>query len=328
MILAFILIFLFVLAITIFGIRMGRVSRVVRHIDNFALINELTARKSFSESILIDFTRFRDSIANFLQKNEVMKNSWPSYELTLKRAGLLGMRPSQVIANKLLMGVVVSTFILIINYISFGLYYFYSGLIGYILGWLLIDQFYAFRKRRRLHSIDSNLINALSAMNSAFRSGNSIGQAVKIVNDELEGFVGEEFGFIYKDISLGLSVSEAFERFADRVPLEEVQLITSTISISSYLGGDITKVFESIEISILNRRRVIDEVNAITSTARSTGNIMIGIPFLLIVAIQFIMPDFFEPLFESDIGYLLIGAVILLDIFALIIMRRMMRIKL
>ncbi len=307
---------------------MNRVSRIVKQIDNFALINELTARKSFFENIIDGYRRFRDSIASFIEKEKLFSKSWIKYELVLKRAGLINMKPPQIIANKLIIAGIAILVMFVVNYISFKMYYVYSFVFAGLFGWIIVDQFYTLRKNRRLRIIDNNLINALSAMNSAFRSGNSIGQAVKIVSEELEGYVGEEFGFIYRDISLGMSVSESFERFADRVPLEEVQLITSTISISSYLGGDITKVFESIEISILNRRRVIDEVNAITSSARSTGNIMIGIPFILIVAIQFIMPDFFNPLFESQIGYFLIGAVVVLDIFALFIMRKMMKVEL
>ena len=80
-------------------------------------------------------------------------------------------------------------------------------------------------------------------------------QAIEIVAKELKGPISQEFKKMHLEISYGLSLDVVFERFSKRIESEEVSYITSSLSILNKTGGNIIKVFSSIEKMLFNKRK-------------------------------------------------------------------------
>lgn len=176
-------------------------------------------------------------------------------------------------------------------------------------------------------SMQEDLLKALTLINHSFQSGNSILQAIKTVSDELDTPLGNEFNRIYKDISYGLSLTTAFKRFSDRIKLDEVNYITTSLIILNETGGDIVSVFQSIEDNFYTRRSLNQELRAITASSRALFFILTSVPIILFIMIVTFSPDYFGVLFSTPIGILIFGFIILLYLVYIIIVRRIMRVE-
>ena len=82
-------------------------------------------------------------------------------------------------------------------------------------------------------------------MNNSFKAGSNVTKAVETVIDELDGPIKDEFRKIYIDINYGLSLDVVFNRFYERVKLEDAQYLTSSLSLLNKTGGNIVKVFKN-----------------------------------------------------------------------------------
>ena len=60
---------------------------------------------------------------------------------------------------------------------------------------------------------------------------------------------------MYVDLTYGLSLDVVFQRFEDRVKLNDVKYITTSLTILNNTGGNIVKVFESVEKTFFNNKK-------------------------------------------------------------------------
>ena len=91
--------------------------------------------------------------------------------------------------------------------------------------------------------LENDLLQAIIIMNNAFKSGRSISQAIELVTKELKGPIAEEFKKMSLELSFGLSIDVVFKRFGERVKIDEINYLTSSLSILNKTGGNIIKVF-------------------------------------------------------------------------------------
>ena len=67
------------------------------------------------------------------------------------------------------------------------------------------------------------------------------------LTEEENKMVLEEFDIIAKDLNYGLDLTTVFSRFYDRVKVDEIKYITSSLSLLNKTGGNIVSVFNMIE---------------------------------------------------------------------------------
>ena len=100
------------------------------------------------------------------------------------------------------------------------------------VSFFMIDIILIIVYKKKRNTIEAGLLQAIVIMNSAFKSGKNIWQAINIVKTSTESPIKEEFEIISKDIDYGLDLLTVFERFYNRVKVEEVKYI-----LSSYYQG-------------------------------------------------------------------------------------------
>ena len=85
-------------------------------------------------------------------------------------------------------------------------------------------------------------------------------QAIETVKNELEGPIALEFQKISLDISYGLSLDTVFNRFYNRVQVEDAKYIASSLTLLNKTGGNIVKVFSMIEKSFFDKKKLGNKV--------------------------------------------------------------------
>lgn len=200
-------------------------------------------------------------------------------------------------------------------------------MVSALLGFFSIDIYFKFYDYIKKRQIEQDLLNAIIIMNNAFRSGRSTMQAIEIVAKELKGPISQEFKKMHLEISYGLSLDVVFERFSKRVESEEVSYITSSLSILNKTGGNIIKVFSSVEKMLFNKRKLKQEMKSLTSSANMISKILLIMPFVFITIITILNPSYFIPLLNTTIGNILLFIIILIYGLYAFIVNKIMKVR-
>ncbi len=204
---------------------------------------------------------------------------------------------------------------------------FIEMIIALLLGYILVDIVYFVRYHFYRNHVENDLLQAVIVMNNAFKSGHSIPQAIELVAEELDGDIHEEFERMRKELDMGLSTDEVFNRFATRVEIPEVTYINSSISVLNETGGNIVKVFSSIEKTLMNKKKLRLELKALTSSAKIVSYVLMLLPLLFILGISFVSPDYFLPLVTSPTGWLLLFVIMLVYLLYICIIKKIMKVR-
>lgn len=196
-----------------------------------------------------------------------------------------------------------------------------------IVSFFILDVYFIIEHKNRRKKIEEDLLSAIIIMNNAFKSGMNIMQAVNIVENELEGAIKEEFKKINIDIKYGLSLETVFERFYNRVKIEDIKYIASSLSLINKTGGNIVKVFGSIEKNYYDKKKIKNEMKSLVSSSIFMFRLLIGMPILLCLIILVVNPSFFLPLITTDTGKLIIVLILILYTLYVIVVRKIMKVN-
>jgi tight adherence protein B len=183
-----------------------------------------------------------------------------------------------------------------------------------------------FYRRKRVSRFNAQLTEALQQMANALRAGFTLPQAIDQVGREANGPLRQEFGLFSKEVKLGIAVDEALAAMAKRVGSEDLDLLAASTAIARQLGGNLAELFESIAATIRERFRLEGKIAALTSQGRLQGLIVAALPVLIGLFLNAYRPDLIAPMFESAYGYVLVGAVVLLQSIGFVAIRRIVAI--
>ena len=171
------------------------------------------------------------------------------------------------------------------------------------------------------------MLRAVMIMNNAFKSGKSTIQAVYIASNELPYPINYEFKKIYQDMKYGLSVDVVFERFAKRVNIEEASYLASSLTILNKTGGNIVSVFNAIEKTLFDKKKLQEELKNLTGASNLVVKVLLFVPFIFMGIIYVLNPSYFDPLFNSVLGYLVIFVIIIMFSIYVWFLQKVMKVR-
>lgn len=199
--------------------------------------------------------------------------------------------------------------------------------IYFILGYFILDLYLIYIKKRRIKLIEGQMLRAIIIMNNAFKSGKSTLQAVEIASKELDEPINHEFEKMYRDMKYGLAVDTVFERFAKRIDIEEARYVSSSLTILNKTGGNIVKVFSSIEKTLFSKKKLNEELKNLTASSNMIVKLLLVVPIVFVGIIYVLNPSYFAPLFSSPLGYMIILLIILMFIVYVWFLQKIMKVK-
>lgn len=231
------------------------------------------------------------------------------------------------VSSKLVLGfvfVLLAIFSKTIRYMSFSVY---ELIIPFIIGFFVLNVIYFSKYKLLRNRIENDLLQAIIIMNNAFKSGRSITQAVNLVTTELDGPISEEFKKMSLELSLGLGVDVVFGRFSERIDIEEVAYLTASLSILNRTGGNITKVFSSIEKSLFNRKKLKLELKALIGSSKIIAYVLSVVPIFFVVIISIVNPDYFLSFFTTSLGIILFIFMLIYYLTYIIVVNKLMKVR-
>jgi len=187
--------------------------------------------------------------------------------------------------------------------------------------WLL------WRRRRRLRAFGVQLPEALDMLARALRSGQSLAAGMNMVAGEIGLPLGKEFGRVFEEQNLGVSLEDSLRSLTDRVPNLDLKFFATAVILQRQTGGDLAEILDKISRLIRERFEIWGQIQALTGEGRLSGVVLLALPVLLFVVMYRLNHDYLVVLFTDPMGKkMLVGAVILQILGALVI-RKIVDIK-
>lgn len=197
------------------------------------------------------------------------------------------------------------------------------GLIGFF-----IPRFYVSRRESaRVRKIEDQLVDALTMMANALRSGSSFLQAMELVARELPSPISQELGQVVAEVGVGATTEQALNELARRVRSYDVYIMVTAMNIQRSVGGNLSEVLDNIAHTIRERLRLLREVHVKSAEERFSAYILMVLPTFMLVAIAITNPRYMEPLLFEDGGRLMLVAALLMQIVGFLLMRRIADIR-
>ena len=182
-----------------------------------------------------------------------------------------------------------------------------SGVIGFILGYMLPRFWVGRRVGGRLKSFNKQLPDTIVLLSNSLRAGSSFLQSIELVSREGGPPMSDEMGRVVREVNLGLGMEEALANLVRRIKSDDLDLMVTAIGIQQQVGGNLAEILDTIAFTIRERVRIKGEINTLTAQGRVSGYLVAFLPIALGAALNAINPAFMQPLFTETIGRILIG---------------------
>ncbi len=273
------------------------------------------------------YAKLLKRISKYVSKSVFLKKYSDRYE---KYVGIMGdetRKGVDFVSAKILIAILFVVIAIISSTLQIELINSYEIIFPFLFGFFVPDILYISKYKLHRKHIENDLLQAIIIMNNAFKSGRSITQAIELVMTELDGAIAKEFRKMRAELSYGLSVDVVFERFSDRIKLEEVNYLTASLSILNKTGGNIIKVFSSIEESLFNKKKLWLELESLTSSSKMIMYVLFCVPVLFAIFVSVINPEYFLPFFTTPLGFMLSFLIIVLYVAYIICVRKIMAVR-
>ena len=284
-------------------------------------------RVSIMDAFVRQYENLITRVSNVLMKSSILRKTSQKYEKYIPLYKETYKEAMNFISVKLLVAILFVIIAIFSKTLQFEVLEIYEVFLPFIFGYILPDIIYMTRYKIHRTQIENDLLQAIIIMNNAFKSGRSITQAVELVTKELDGPIAEEFKKMHLEISFGLAIDVVFKRFAERIELEEVTYLTASLSILNKTGGNIIKVFDTIEKTLFNKKKLKLELLSLTGSSKIIVYMLIAIPILFVLFISMISPTYFVPLISSPIGWMITGIIIVIYILYIICVQKIMKVR-
>lgn len=159
-----------------------------------------------------------------------------------------------------------------------------------------------FLTKRRLAKFAHEFPNALDVIIRGIKAGLPLGDCLRIIATEAVEPVKGEFLQIVEAQTMGLTVSEAIERIADRVPVAEARFFSIVITIQQKAGGNLSEALGNLSRVLRERKKMQLKIKAMSSEAKASAGIIGALPFVVATMVYITSPRYIELLWLTSTG--------------------------
>lgn len=177
-------------------------------------------------------------------------------------------------------------------------------------------------RRRRLDKMEQQLPDALLMLAGGIKAGVSLTQAISQLALESRPPMSQEFDLLLREQRLGVSLDEALSNLNTRLPLQSVTLAVAAMRIASETGGQLAETLERASQTLRNKLAMEGKIRALTSQGKLQAWVVGALPLFLMFVLDKMEPVAMGLLFSTPLGWGTLVAVAILEIFGVIIIRK------
>jgi tight adherence protein B len=186
----------------------------------------------------------------------------------------------------------------------------YTPLIGMGIAGAILIVFWTITNRRidqRKALLDRQFVESLGIAARALRAGHPLVGAFQSISEEIGEPVGTIFGEICQEQALGLDLQDSIRRMADVTRNADLKLFATAVSIQMSSGGNLADVMDSLSAVMRTRIRLNRKVRVLTTEARMSKNVLMGLPVVLFLAMNIISPQYVTVMYATLAGQVMLA---------------------
>lgn len=203
----------------------------------------------------------------------------------------------------------------------------FGGLGGFILGILpppvIIKSMINDRHRR----FQQQFTDAMMIISSSLKAGLNLSQAFEIVAEELVPPISEEFALVVKENKMGLTLEDCLIHLKQRIPLDDLSMVITSVSISQDTGGDLTEIFDQLVVTVTEKQKLENKVRTLTVQGRLQGVIMGILPIAFAGFVYFANPHNFDVMFKYKVGQGLLIWAVFSEIIGIVMIKKLSKVE-
>lgn len=323
-----IIIMIILFTIIIYMIRQNIALSYERRISKYSIDPIKNKDLSVLDNFAIAYRKIVIKLRKYIEKVSIFEKASKSYEkYIVYTTDENSVAAIDYITNKLILGIALVLLTIFSQVLQTRLATIYEVIINFFIGYFILDIILYYKNRFYKKKIDNELLRAVIVMNNAFKSGKSTMQALEIASTDLPEPIRSEFYKMYQEMKYGLSIDNVFDRFSKRIDLEEIKYISATLSILNKTGGNIIKVFDSIEKSLFDKKKLMEELKNLTASSNMVVKLLMIVPILFTLVIYILNPSYFDPFFETTLGLILLFVIIIMFAIYIWFLQKIMKVK-
>lgn len=178
-------------------------------------------------------------------------------------------------------------------------------------------------RTKRIKTFTKQLPPAIDILVRSLNAGHPLTAAISLLSREMPDPIGSEFGILSDQMTFGSELDQAMLLMIDRVGAPELNLLAVTVSVQRGTGGNLSEILENLSGMIRDRLMIKAKIRAISAEGRATAMIMLVFPFLLFFMIKALVPTYFDLVWESGYGTIIVSGCLFMIFLGMIVIRRL-----
>lgn len=252
-----------------------------------------------------------------MKKQKRRESQYSIYRLAAKEKFLYGLEGALIIC-------VFGNFFyrsVLITIMALPLVYFYIGYKSKVV------------KRKRQMELRFQFKEILVSLSGSLRAGYSLENAFLEAEKDINTFYGKnaliasQLSILRTGLNNNKTITSLIMDMSKRCEIQEIKEFADVLTIGKQTGGNLVEIIESYVRVVEDKFQVQQEIETIISSRRYEQRIMECIPFIIIFYIEITSKGFFDVLYKSILGKVIMTACLAVYVIAFVIAERIVEIE-
>jgi tight adherence protein B len=201
------------------------------------------------------------------------------------------------------------------------------GGLGFTAGLILPLGFVHMAAKRRRAKAVAQLPEALDVIVRSLGAGHPVPVAMALVAKEMPDPIGSEFGMVSDEIAFGSQLTNAVQRFAERIGHPDFDLFAAMIRLQERTGGNLAQLLRANSNTIRGRQKMRLKIKAASAEGRMSAMILNLAPIAVFLLVNVLSPDFYGSVSDNPVDKKTFIGVTIWMVIGNLFMRKMINFK-
>src|SRR6202034_2537212 len=168
---------------------------------------------------------------------------------------------------------------------------------------------------------------ALEFVSRSMRAGHAFSVSLEMIHREFQEPVAGEFRRTFEEHNLGLPIEVALQKLGKRVPSIDVHFFISAVLLQKRTGGNLAEILDKLAYIIRERFKLRGRIRSVSAHGRMTATALSCIPIAVAILMFYTNPDYVKFFFTDDVGQIMLGAAVALQLIGYGVMQKIVHIE-
>lgn len=172
------------------------------------------------------------------------------------------------------------------------------------------------KRKKRIQEIKQGFQSLLQSLMTSLQAGYALENACKVMAEEMRELYSSKhpiqvlISILNRGIGLQIPIWKLFYQMAIQSEVEEIYQFAVVLEISSQTGGNLVEIIRNTSYQLQMKMEAEEEIKVLISGKLLEKNIMLFMPFFILIYLRWMNPGYLDIFYHSLIGHLIMSALI------------------